>query len=123
MSYYYLASPYTHKDPTVRQQRYEEVQYYTGLFVLNNLHIFSPIVHSHDLAVKYALPVDITFWKDYCEAMLQPALAIWVLQLPGWDDSNGIKSEIEFAMANKIPISYVDPLKPYDHLFLKLKTL
>ena len=33
MSYYYLASPYTHDDPKVRQQRYEEVQYFMGQFI------------------------------------------------------------------------------------------
>ena len=123
MSYYYLASPYTHEDPKVRQQRYEEVQYFMGQFVLNQLPVFSPIAHSHELVTKYHLPIHIEFWKLHCEAMIRPALALWVLQLPNWDKSNGVTQEIEFATLNKIPISYVDPLKPYDHLFLKLKTL
>lgn len=103
MSYIYLGSPYTHKDPAVMEQRYRITEAVTAYLLLSGVHVYSPIVHCHTMAVRYNLPRDIEFWRAYNFAMLEPASEFHTLVLPGWEDSRGLKEERVFAYQHKIP--------------------
>ena len=48
----YVASPYTHEDPAVREERYLAALRYTAKLLANKRWCFSPIVHCHDLALR-----------------------------------------------------------------------
>lgn len=104
--YVYVASPYTHKDHTEMQDRYLEARRYTASLLVNGKWAFSPIVHCHDIAVDEVLPRDITYWRHYNAAMLAPAKELHVLQLDGWEKSEGVFFEIEFAQMLQKPIHY-----------------
>lgn len=105
----YLASPYSDPDPAVVLFRYLETRRYTAKRIVEGVPLFSPIVHCHELAVNHDLPKDFAFWQTYNEAILRRALALAVLQLDGWENSKGVRGEIEFAQKYNIPVSYVDP--------------
>ena len=100
----YLASPYSHNNPSVMQARFKMAEKYTALLLQQGRIIFSPIVHCHELARTYELPTDFSFWQNYCLGMLAKADELWVLQLDGWKHSTGVAAEIEFADENEMPI-------------------
>jgi len=115
MSFIYLASPYTHPRATVRHDRYLKVRETTATLLKKEIHVYSPIVHCHDLAVAHNLPKEFDFWCKYNKAMLSEAVALWVLQIPGWEDSKGVKWEIMQAHKLNIPVKTISyPLKEVD---------
>lgn len=104
--YIYIASPYSHAEPDVRQDRYIEAMRYTAQLVHDGRFPFSPILHCHELAQRHEIPTDFGFWKHFDAAMLIPAKELHVLQLEGWDRSAGIHAEIELAKMLQKPIRY-----------------
>lgn len=109
MSYIYLASPYSDPDPLVMQARYELVRAHAAEMMWNGEHVYSPIVHSHPMAVAHDLPRDHAFWKEYNMAMLATASALVVLMLDGWDRSTGVEWEIIEAGQLGLTRTYVPP--------------
>ena len=45
----YIASPYTHADPAVRQRRFEDVYHYVAERMLQGAVVYSPIAHSNPI--------------------------------------------------------------------------
>ncbi len=58
----YLASPYTHADPAVRQRRFEAACRTSAVLICRGQTVFSPIAHSHAICA-YGVPLDWRFWK------------------------------------------------------------
>lgn len=92
----YLASPYSHPDPQVRQYRYEQVLEATRLLMLQGRHVWAPIVYTHQLA-EAGMPVEWEFWQAFDGMMLRRCQELWVLTLDGWEESRGIQAEIDAA--------------------------
>lgn len=112
MSYIYLASPYSHETKAIEQQRYEQVSETVVMLLRANLHVYSPIVHCHELASRFNLSGSFSFWKDYNFAMLEPAVGIFVLKLEGWKGSKGVRAEMDYASTHGIELTTLSyPLK------------
>lgn len=113
MTFAYLASPYTHEDPEVREQRSRDVCLIAAILMQRGEVVFSPIAHSH--AIAEALPgdwaVDHDFWKRQDAPYLATCSKLYVAMLPGWDVSRGVAHELAEARARGIPIEYLDPFK------------
>lgn len=106
----YLASPYTHDDPAVREQRFEAVCAAAGRLMADGVIVYSPIAHSHPIAKTMDVsPVDHDFWLRQCLGILRHADRIIVLQLDGWAASRGIAAEITYAQQVGIPVEYLAP--------------
>jgi len=103
----YLASPYTHEDKLVMYNRFKEAEYVVASLLKENYCVYSPIVHCHSIAQKYKLPTDFAYWAKYDEAVLKRCTHMYVLELEGWMESNGIKFEKEVALKHNIPIRYL----------------
>ena len=97
MSYVYLASPYSHEDHYVMEKRYQQVLKKTAELMNEGEHIYSPIVHCHEVARQYDLPRDFGFWQHYNRSMLLSAVEMYVLCIEGWKESVGVQEEIKFA--------------------------
>jgi hypothetical protein len=106
MSFIYIASPYTHQDPNIMQQRYEDVAEYTAILIRQNLFALSPIVHGHYLALAHNLPGDYSFWENYSKALLRASSSVRVYCIPGWEESKGVRAEIELAEKLSKPVTY-----------------
>jgi nucleoside 2-deoxyribosyltransferase len=104
----YLASPYSHPDPAVRQIRYEVACEAAAYLMRRGLMVFSPIVHSHPIA-QYGLPKDYAFWRQYDEALMDACWGIVVLMIDGWRESKGVTAEIEYMSRKGIAAEYLDP--------------
>ena len=105
----YLACPYTSTDYATMEYRFAKVNQVAAK-ILNRGHIvFSPISHSHPIAVCSALPRSFEFWKDFDESFIQWADELWVLRLQGWALSDGVRREIKLAKQLDKSVYYYDP--------------
>jgi len=104
----YLASPYTHPDPLEMQYRYEKACKATAHFLSLGFTVYSPIVHCHPITLEYSLPKDFAFWQNLCLNMLAKADGLWVIQLDGWQKSEGVTAEIVYAVNRGLPVVYID---------------
>ena len=100
----YLASPYSASP----QANFKLTEAFVANALRRGRPIFSPVVHCHQISIDYNLPGDFEFWQNYNFKMLSAAHDIWVLTLPGWKESKGVTSEIEFAQTYQIPITYIE---------------
>ncbi len=104
----YLASPYTHPDQAVREQRFDAACVATASLMRAGKSVFSPIVHSHPL-VRYGLPVEWEFWQTHDCEHLKRSDCLIVLTLDGWETSRGVQAEIKIASDMEIPIHHLSP--------------
>ena len=102
----YLASPYSHPDPLVRQDRFEKAMSACATLTKRGVHVFSPIAHWHPIAVSHDLPTDANYWMAYNIHHLKHSSRLFVLELPGWQESIGVTEEIRIAKALRLPIQH-----------------
>lgn len=108
--YVYLASPYSHPDPFIREGRYLRTMKEMTEYLQKGVYIYSPIVHCHELAKIADMPKDAKFWENYNHMMLHCAAQLWVLMIPGWKESLGVAAEIVYAASEAhIPLVYIEP--------------
>ena len=105
----YLASPYSHPDAAVREDRFRAVCEHAAALLRDGHLVYSPIAHSHPLAAL-GLPGDWAFWADHNRAMLERSSSLVVLQLPGWERSVGVAAEVEIARALGLPVHFTPPV-------------
>ena len=99
----YLASPYSHPDPAVRQRRYADVRMSTVHLLRRGYHVWAPIVYTHHLA-EAGMPVEWVFWEQFDLMMLRRCQELWILMLDGWRDSEGIRGELWLARRLSMPV-------------------
>jgi nucleoside 2-deoxyribosyltransferase len=104
----YLASPYSHTDPGVREERFRAACRATAALLRAGEVVFSPIVHSHAL-VEFALPTAWAFWEFIDRAHLERCDEVVVLMLDGWQESIGVGAEIGIARALGKPVRFLAP--------------
>jgi hypothetical protein len=102
----YLASPYSHPDPAVREERYQAACRAAAALMRDGQLVYSPIAHSHNLST-YGLPTDWAFWSQYDREMLARCDELLVLMLDGWDISIGVREEIRIALELGKPIRFL----------------
>jgi nucleoside 2-deoxyribosyltransferase len=102
----YLASPYSHPDPTVREQRFRAACRLVAAFLRAGMLVFSPIAHSHPL-VEFGLPTDWRFWERYDRAHLERCDEVVVLMLDGWKESAGVQAEVRIARELGKPVRFL----------------
>lgn len=105
----YLACPYSDPDPAVREERFRAVTRAAGHLMGRGALVFSPITHSHPLAVQCGLPLDFEYWRRWDERLLKSCDELYILTLPGWGESRGVANEIRVAREWDIPIYYIAP--------------
>lgn len=105
----YLASPYTHGDPNVQQERYEKITRIGARLTEKYGHaFFLPITQSHQLVeANPNLNGSFESWEEIDLTVLSRCDALWVVTLDGWRASRGVLAEIKFAEELNIPIKYI----------------
>ncbi len=111
VKYIYLASPYSHADPTVREARYVAACKKAAQYAVKGLAVFAPIVHSHPLTpyMDEKLCMDFDLWMKLDLPLLKDAAELHVLCIDGWRTSKGVTREIEYAVNCGIPWRQVFP--------------
>lgn len=108
MSFIYLASPYSHADPAIREARYRAAVKYVAKLSRAGVTVYSPVVHYHCVAADHKLPTDAAFWRRHNGRMLFAAHELRILRLDGWRESKGVAQELEWARGIEIPVTYED---------------
>ena len=105
----YLASPYSHEDPCVRESRWVEVTKAGAQLMLEGNRVYGPITMSHSFS-RYLPPETNTweFWKNVDIPELLLSDLVVVLMLPGWQQSVGVTAEIQAAKDAGIPVAYME---------------
>lgn len=111
MSYLYLASPYSHADKAVMDERHRLVCKKAAELMLMGKAVFCPIAHCHLIAdfMGEAKRTDGDFWMGQDIPLLRGAATLAVLTLPGWRDSKGVAWEMDLAKRLLLPIWMIAP--------------
>lgn len=105
----YLASAYTHKDKITVIGRVKRINRCASRIMEHDHIVFSPISHSHYMAMENEMPTTFEFWVRQNHAFIEWCDAVVVLMLPGWKDSKGVKDEVEFAKTLNKRVIYMMP--------------
>lgn len=103
----YLATPYSHAEAEIRNHRFLEVNRVAASLMREGLHIYSPISHTHPIAMAGEMPKEWEFWQEYCLTMLQSCSKMVVLMQDGWRESVGVQAEINIARKTGMPIEFM----------------
>ncbi len=71
-------------------------------------HVYSPIAHTHPIAIMGGLPLGWDYWEPFDRKMIAACDELWVLQIDGWDRSLGIAAEVQIATELGKTIRYID---------------
>ena len=102
----YLACPYAHPDESVRESRFNTVSRKAAELMNRGHVVFSPISHSVPID-RYLESKGHEFWMAQDLPLLAVCDEMWVLALPGWDQSTGVNTEWEYAKSKGIPVRII----------------
>jgi hypothetical protein len=105
----YILSPYTHDNPKVMQERYEKACKYAGKLIEQGHNAYSPIAHSHGIAIHSGLPLTADYWWPINREMIDWADECHVLQIPGWEESKGMAEELIYCNKRLKPVYFIKP--------------
>lgn len=105
----YLAIPYTHPQAAVRKERYKLVTEIAAYYSKKGHIIFSPITHSHPMAINHNMPGTWDFWKKIDLEFLSHCHMMMIVALPDWKESVGVLAEKKFAEENGINVVFINP--------------
>lgn len=123
MSIAYLAAPYSYvvkskeigmskpdygeQKEKVEQQRYEIITEATARLLESGITVISPITQTHPCAKYYGLQdKGLDFWLEHDLRLILRCDMLIVLQIGGWDKSEGVAKEIQFCKERGIPVVY-----------------
>ncbi len=104
----YLATPYTHEDPDIRDYRFNIVNQQAGKLIQLGHIIYSPISMYHPIAFTCDLPKNMEYWQKTNETFLDWCDQLYVLRLSGWDTSKGVTHEILYCINKNKTIFHLD---------------
>lgn len=104
----YLAAPYSHPEKVGRLIRFYRINAKAAELMKSGNIVFSPISHSHPIADQCDLPLHAEFWQEMNESFIDWADIVVVYRLIGWQCSNGVQAEIEYANKTGKPVEYTD---------------
>jgi hypothetical protein len=102
----YLAAPYSHTDPLVRETRHQLIAIAAARLMSGGLHIYSPITHAHPMIQLAQLPTGYEYWEQFDKVMMSKCDSMIVLELSGWENSVGVQCELAEMRRLKKPIYY-----------------
>ena len=104
----YLAAPYSDPNPSVIEQRMEQVSRAQAHLIKQGFMVVTPL-SAHYLLKYQDLPGDWVYWRDYGTALLRACDNFILLPLPGWENSIGVNAEISIARDLDMPCFQCDP--------------
>lgn len=105
----YVASPYSHPDPLVMEERYQQAQQWVGENAPKFAELlYSPIVYWHPIAVLHNLPRDAFYWQQVNEDTMRAASSMILLELPDYQSSVGVNLELVLAEELGLQVKRVD---------------
>jgi uncharacterized protein DUF1937 len=110
VSYHYLATPYT-KYPAGHDAAAADAAVQATILHEAGIPVFSPIVVGHAIHryMPANVPRDGLFWIDFMRPFMDAARGLIVCRLESWEESYGIRVEVEIFQEAGKPIVYMEP--------------
>jgi hypothetical protein len=105
---YYLASPYS-KYPGGIGDAWMVACENAALLMNHGVMVFSPIAHTHGIAVFGGLPGGFDFWERYDNVMMDVCDGIIMLKAESWEISAGMTAEHARFAKIGLPIIFMEP--------------
>jgi uncharacterized protein DUF1937 len=102
--YWYLCTPYQ-KYPRGAEAAYDDAAKMTGLLTEHDWFVFCPVVHFHRPS-HWVYPYTHHFWLNKCRPFLELSKGLIVVKMPSWEESVGIKQELEWSDKLNLPVLY-----------------
>lgn len=109
MSFIYLASPYTDDNEKTQTLRAFAAAQVAAILMEQGFVVYSPIVHGVSLQRFMTELHDNDWWMKQCYAFLRRSERLFVLCIPGWQESRGVRLEIRAAELLGMDIEFVNP--------------
>lgn len=107
----YLAGPYTAADERGRRKNYRALTEAAADLIGRGHIVFSPITHSHPIDViliQREVRLSSDYWCDVDETFMAVCTEMAILNLPGWDESSGIRRERAYFERRGLPVWLLD---------------
>ena len=105
----YLGTPYSRYQSGIDAAFRDACRLAAGLVRLN-VRVYSPIAHTHPIAVHGGIdPLDASYWLSFDAAMMDKSACLAIGCLDGWQDSAGLKHEIDVFESYGKAVWMVDP--------------
>jgi hypothetical protein len=109
--YWYLGTPYSKWAHGINDANHV-AQKLTGALFLAHVPTFSPIAHTHGIALEAGIdPFSHKIFMPLGKWMVDAAYGLLVAELPGWQDSYGLQMEIKWFRDQKKPHFLLNPEK------------
>lgn len=115
MGIIYLAGPYSKGSAGTRLARFNAVTAIAARMIEQKLIVFSPITMTHPIDLVLAddgQTLGSDYWVAFDEKFMAACSEIHVAMLPGWEQSSGVKREVEYFRARGREPTF---LKPSDY--------
>jgi nucleoside 2-deoxyribosyltransferase len=106
----YLAGPYSHPDPAVREGRYTVITAVAAQLISKGRIVFSPLTMTHpidQLLAGHSETLGSDYWVNFDEAFMEFCSEIVVVMVDGWDKSSGVAREIKFFRDRGRPVHHI----------------
>lgn len=99
----YLGAPYSDPDPTIIAARMAAFEDVVARLLTEGQFPISPLLN-HGLVGRHKVGGDWTFWQHYSRRLLTHCDVLMIIELPGWQTSEGVTGEIDLARMLSIPV-------------------
>jgi hypothetical protein len=107
--YWYVGSPYS-KYPDGLEAAFRQVCRITGALIAEGINAYSPIAHTHPVAVHSGMdPLDHSIWLKADAPLMRAACGLIVCKMTGWEESVGLAHEIEVFEKAEKPVLFLTP--------------
>lgn len=104
----YLASPYSHPEASMREWRFKEACKAAVWLMAQGFMVFSPIIHSHQIALEGRLPTGFDTYAEFDKRLIRASDVLAVYELAGWKESVGVQAELAYAASLGMRIWYFE---------------
>ena len=104
----YLAIPYNDNSSTLRAYRFAVANQVAAELMQRGYIVFSPISHSHPIAEQCELPKGFEYWQTWNNSFIEWCDVFAVIKLDGWNESRGVRQELEYAKELDKELSFID---------------
>ena len=104
----YLACPYSHSCAEIREERFRAATEAAASLVRRGYIVYSPITMTHPIDLLLAgdkNTLGSEYWTDFDQAFMDFCSEMIVINLPGWDSSEGIRREVNYFRSKGKPIN------------------
>lgn len=113
----YIASPYSHKEKSTENMRFEIATRWIASLQYHNKDIafIAPITQSHTFKqFEPRLGGSFEEWREIDLCFIDGCHEVWVLGMDGVHESIGVKEEIAHAKKHGIPVYFLTDVKGLD---------